>query len=45
MQEDKNETAQEAPVQEQPKININRLRAENGLKPIPNGDSDFISKE
>jgi hydroxymethylpyrimidine pyrophosphatase-like HAD family hydrolase len=36
------EIDQEAPVQEQPKININKLRVENGLKPISSGDIDFI---
>lgn len=38
----KKETAQEVPVQEQPSVNINRLRVENGLKPILNGDACFI---
>jgi hypothetical protein len=35
--------AQEVPVQEQPSININQLRKDNGLKPIPNGDSELIT--
>lgn len=39
------EAAQEVPVQEQPSVNINRLRVKNGLEPIPNAGIDFISKE
>ncbi|MDU4852863.1 MAG: hypothetical protein E6X72_00515 [Clostridioides difficile] len=38
----KKETAPEVPVQEQYPININKLRKENGLEPIENGDIDFI---
>lgn len=43
--EDKKETAPELILQEQKAININKLRVENGLAPISNGNSDFISKE
>lgn len=38
-------TAPEVPVQEQQIMNINGLRIQNGLKPIPNSDFDFIPKE
>lgn len=41
--QDKKETAHEVQVQEQPLININQLRVENGLGPIKGGDNDFIS--
>ena len=36
------ETAPEVPVQEPYPININKLRKENRLEPIENGDIDFI---
>lgn len=36
-------TAPEVPVQEQSQININKLRVENGLEAIPNGEHNFIS--
>lgn len=37
------ETAPEVPVQEQPLVNINKLRIKNNLKPIPNGNYDIIA--
>lgn len=37
------EAAPEVEAQELPSININQLRIENGLKPIPNGDCNFIA--
>lgn len=42
MEETKKETAPEVPVQEQEKININKLRIEHGLQAIPNCDEDII---
>lgn len=33
--------APEVPVQEQEIININEIRLEHGLEPIPYGDIDF----
>lgn len=38
----KKETAPEVTVQERYPININKLRKDNGLVPIENGDIEFI---
>lgn len=40
--ENKKEAAPEVQAQGQAVININELRKENGLEPIPGGDVDLI---
>lgn len=42
MNKSKKETVQEVPVQGQQSVNINKLREKHGLKPIYEGDKDFI---